>query len=283
MTAFSTHEVAKIIGLPDSKIRSCARAALLSPARGPSGRLRWSFQDLLLLKTTRGLLEARVPPRRIRQMVASLRRQLPGDQALSSVSVYADGRRVVAWDGTARWQPDSGQFLFSFDAPSVATDQPAPSPPATPAPARATAPVSATRTAAEWFDLACELEPASPDEARHAYEQALALDAGLADAHINLGRLLHAGGEAARAEMHYRAAIQHAPADAIAHFNLAGLLEETGRASDAIASYQQALAADPAFADAHYNLGLLLDTLGRRPAAMTHLRAARRLYARRSA
>jgi DNA-binding transcriptional MerR regulator len=283
MTAFSTHEVAKIIGLPDSKIRSCARAALLSPARGPSGRLRWSFQDLLLLKTTRGLLEARVPPRRIRQMVASLRRQLPGDQALSSVSVYADGRRVVAWDGTARWQPDSGQFLFSFDAPSVATDQPAPSLPATPAPARATAPVAATRTAAEWFDLACELEPASPDEARHAYEQALALDAGLADAHINLGRLLHAGGEAARAEMHYRAAIQHAPDDAIAHFNLAGLLEETGRASDAIASYQQALAADPAFADAHYNLGLLLDALGRRPAAMTHLRAARRLYARRSA
>src|SRR6202011_2225735 len=170
MTAFSTHEVAKILGLPDSKIRSCARAALLSPTRGPGGRLRWSFQDLLLLKTTRGLLEARVPPRRIRQMVASLRRQLPGDQALSSVSVYADGRRVVAWDGTARWQPDSGQFLFNFDAPSVATDQPAPSSPATPAPARAAAPVAAARTAAEWFDLACELEPASPDEARHAYE-----------------------------------------------------------------------------------------------------------------
>jgi tetratricopeptide (TPR) repeat protein len=283
MTAFSTHEVAKILGLPDSKIRSCARAALLSPTRGPGGRLRWSFQDLLLLKTTRGLLEARVPPRRIRGMVASLRRQLPGDQALSSVSVYADGRRVVAWDGTARWQPDSGQFLFNFDAPAVAMEDPAPARPAAPAPARTTAPVAAARTATEWFDLACELDPASPDEARHAYEQALALDAGLADAHINLGRLLHAGGDAARAETHYRAAIQHAPEDAIAHFNLAGLLEETGRASDAIASYQQALAADPAFADAHYNLGLLLDTLGRRPAAMTHLRAARRLYARRSA
>ncbi|HEX5528048.1 MAG TPA: MerR family transcriptional regulator, partial [Methylomirabilota bacterium] len=124
MTAFSTHEVAKILGLPDSKIRACARAALLTPTRGPGGRLRWSFQDLLLLKTTRGLLEARVPARRIRRMLASLRRQLPGDQALSSVSVYADGRRVVAWDGTARWQPDSGQFLFSFDATAVAVPDP---------------------------------------------------------------------------------------------------------------------------------------------------------------
>ena len=40
MTAFSTHEVAKILGLPDSKIRSCARVALLAPVRGPGGRLR---------------------------------------------------------------------------------------------------------------------------------------------------------------------------------------------------------------------------------------------------
>ena len=282
MTDFSTHEVAKILGLPDSKLRSCARAALLTPSRGPGGRLRWSFQDLLLLKTTRGLFEARVPARRIRRMLASLRRQLPGDQALSSVTVYADGRRVIAWDGTARWQPDSGQFLFSFDAHAVTgPDDPSPARPARVAPAAV--PPTPTRSAAEWFDLACELEPASPDEARHAYEQALALEPGLADAHVNLGRLLHAGGETAGAEAHYRAAIQHAPDDAIAHFNLAGLLEETSRASDAIASYQRAVALDSAFADAHYNLGLLLDTLGRRAAAMTHLTAARRLYARRSA
>ena len=276
MTAFSTHEVAKILGLPDSKIRSCARAALLTPTRGPGGHLRWSFQDLLLLRTTRGLLEARVPARRIRRMLASLRRQLPGDQALSSVSIYADGRRVVAWDGTARWQPDSGQFLFSFDAHAVAT--PAPAPPAT-----ATPPAPPARTAGEWFDLGCELDTASPGEARHAYEQALALDPGLTDAHVNLGRLHHAAGESARAEAHYRAAIHHAPGDAIAHFNLGGLLEEMGRGAEAVASYHRALAADPDFADAHYNLGLLLDALGRRPAAMTHLRTARRLYARRSA
>lgn len=279
MTVFSTHEVAKILGLPDSKIRSCARAALLTPTRGPGRRLRWSFQDLLLLRTTRGLLEARVPARRIRRMLASLRRQLPGDRALSSVSIYADGRRAIAWDGTARWQPDSGQFLFSFDAQAVAA-------PAIPPPARPAAPAPAeppARTAEEWFDLGCELEAASPGEARHAYEQALVLDPHLADPHVNLGRLCHAGGDAAGAESHYRAAIQHAPGDAIAHFNLAGLLEETGRASEAVASYHRALAADPDFADAHYNLGLLLDSLGRRTAAMTHLRTARRLYTRRSA
>jgi tetratricopeptide (TPR) repeat protein len=282
MTDFSTHEVAKALGLPDSKIRSCARAAQLAPTRDARGHLRWSFQDLLLLKTTRGLLEAQVPAGRIRRLLASLRRQLPGDQALSSVSVYADGRRVVAWDGAARWQPDSGQFLFTFDAPAL-TLAPAPTtarPGARPAPAPAEPP---TRSAEEWFDLGCELETASPAEARHAYEQALALDPRLADAHVNLGRLFHAAGETATAETHYEAAIRHAPDDAIAHFNLGGLLEDTGRAPAAVESYQRAVAADPDFADAHYNLGLLLDRLGRRPAAMTHLRTARRLYARRSA
>ncbi len=278
MTSFSTHEVAKILGLSDSRIRSCARAGLLAPTRGRGGHLQWTFQDLLLLKTTRGLLDARVPARRIRRMLTSLRRQLPGDQALSSVTVYADGRRVVAWDGAARWQPDSGQFLFNFDAPAVAEHGAAPLP--RPAPS---APEPPARTAAEWFDLGCELDAASPNEARHAYEQALALDASLADAHVNLGRLQHQSGDTARAESHYRAAIRLAPRDAVAHFNLAGLLEETARARDAVASYHQALAADPDFADAHYNLGLLLDSLGRRAAAMTHLRAARRLYRRRSA
>jgi tetratricopeptide (TPR) repeat protein len=279
MTHFTTHEVAKALGLPDSRIRSCARAALLAPARGRAGRLQWSFQDLLLLRTARELLDARIPARRIRRMIGSLRRQLPADQALSSLTIYADGRRVVAWDGTARWQPDSGQFLFNFDAQAVA---------AVAAPLRASvtppAPAaSATRSAEDWFNLGCELDPSSPDEARHAYEQALALDSGLADAHVNLGRLHHQGGDVARAETHYRAAVALAPADAVAHFNLAGLLEETGRATDAVAAYHRALEADPDFADAHYNLGLLLDALGRRAPAMTHLRAARRLYGRRSA
>lgn len=276
MTHFTTDEVAKTLGVPVSRIRSCARAALLAPGRGPGDRLRWSFQDLLLLRTARELLDARIPARRIRRMIASLRRQLPADRALSSVTVYADGRRVVAWDGAARWQPDSGQFLFNFDVQAVAAAatpmRPAPPPPAAPA-----------RTAEEWFDLGCELDAASPEEARHAYEQALALDARLADAHVNLGRLHQHGGGAGLAERHYRAAIALAPDDAVAHYNLAGLLEETGRATDAVAAYHRALHADPDFADAHYNLGLLLDRLGRRAPAMTHLRAARRLYRRRSA
>jgi tetratricopeptide (TPR) repeat protein len=277
MTYFTTREVAKITVLPESRIRSCVRAGLLAPLRGRRGQLAWSFQDLLLLKTTKGLLDARIPMGRIRRMMGSLKRQLPDDQTLSSLTIYADGRRVVAWDGTARWQPDSGQFLFNFDVQTVAAKVNLPE--RLPRTASDTT-GEPTRTAEQWFDLGCELDASSPEEARHAYQHALELDPSLADAHVNLGRLYHAAGQPAQAEAHYRAAAQQMPDDPIAHFNLAVLLEERGRADEAIQSYQCALRALPDFADAHYNLGLLFDALGKRALAMTHLRTARKLYGR---
>jgi tetratricopeptide (TPR) repeat protein len=210
-------------------------------------------------------------------MVASLKRQLPDDQTLSSLTIYADGRRVVAWDGAARWQPDSGQFLFNFDVQAVAAVVKQPE--RLPTPARKT-PGQPTRTAEQWFNLGCELDAASPEEARHAYHQALELDPTMADAHVNLGRLYHEAKEHAQAETHYRAAARETPDDPIAHFNLAVLLEEVGRTDEAIQAYRCALQADGDFADAHYNVGLLFDALGKRAPAMTHLRAARKLYAR---
>jgi tetratricopeptide (TPR) repeat protein len=276
VTHFTTREVAKIATLPAARIRSCVRAGVLSPSRGRGRRLEWSFQDLLLLKTTKGLLDARVPLARIRRMVASLRRQLPDDRMLSSLTIYADGRRVVAWDGAARWQPDSGQFLFNFDVQAVASEV---SRPELPAPALEPAGQPA-RTALQWFNLGCELDTASPEEARHAYHQALDLDPAMADAHVNLGRLYHEAREPVQAEAHYRAAAHQAPDDPVAHFDLAVLLEELGRPDEAIQAYRCALQAAPDFADANYNLGLLFDALGKRALAMTHLRAARKLYGR---
>jgi DNA-binding transcriptional MerR regulator len=159
VTHFTTREVARIAILPDARIRSCVRAGLLSPRRGRKGRLEWSFQDLLLLKTTKGLLDARVPLARIRRMMASLKRQLPDDRTLSSLTIYADGRRVVAWDGTARWQPDSGQFLFNFDVQEIASEVSR----AERLPAAALeAAGQPARTAEQWFNLGYELDAVSP-------------------------------------------------------------------------------------------------------------------------
>ena len=99
MKLFSTAEAAKILNLPDSRIRSFIRAGFLVPERNEKKDLRFTFQDLLFLKTAKNLLASRVSAKRILRMLSSLKRQLPDEQHLSSLKIYADGRRVVVWDG----------------------------------------------------------------------------------------------------------------------------------------------------------------------------------------
>src|SRR3954469_11788442 len=196
---FTTREVAKILALPEWRIRSCVRAGFIAPERGPRQSNAFTFHDLLLLRTTKGLLSARVPLQRIRRILQSLKKQLPVDKNLWNVSVYADGKRVVVKNGAARWQPDSGQFLFNFAAGELAKRLNLP--------ARKKYP-DMGRSADDWFDLACDFEGHSTKEARQAYEQALDLDPGLPEAHVNLGRLYHEDGKFDKAEGHYRAAVE---------------------------------------------------------------------------
>jgi tetratricopeptide (TPR) repeat protein len=209
-----------------------------------------------------------VPTKRINSILSSLKRQLPDEQHLSSLKIYADGRRVVVWDGKAQWQPDSGQFLFNFDARSVMRTLNLPRP----------KPAKANLNARYWFNLAVEFEKTSAEEAQRAYGRALEIDPTMSDAHLNLGKLYHDAGALRKCELHYRAAVEHAPNDAAPYFNLGVLLEDLKQPQEAARCYEEALKRDASFADAHYNLGLLLESLGEKKEAFTHLRTARKLY-----
>ena len=48
---------------------------------------------------------------------------------MTSLKIYASGKRVVVWDGASRWQPDSGQFLLNFDTAQMLTSRTLPPPP----------------------------------------------------------------------------------------------------------------------------------------------------------
>jgi tetratricopeptide (TPR) repeat protein len=266
MKLFSTSEVANILNLPDRHIRSFVRAGFLAPAKNKTG-LQFTFRDLLFLKTAKSLLASRVPAKKILRILSSLKRQLPDEQHLASLKIYADGRRVVVWDGKAQWQPDSGQFLFNFDARSVMRTVNLPAPKRKP-----------NLNARYWFNLALEFEKTSSEEAQRAYIRALELDPTMSDAHLNLGKLYHDAGMLKKCEPHYRAAVKHAPNDAAPYFNLGVLLEDLKQPREAARCYQEALNRDPSFADAHYNLGLLFESLGNRKEAFNHLRTARKLY-----
>ena len=79
VTHFSTRDAARILQATEPRVRTWARMGGVVPEAGPDGRLEFTFQQLLLLRTTRGLLEAGIPASRVRRIWISLRKQLtPG-------------------------------------------------------------------------------------------------------------------------------------------------------------------------------------------------------------
>lgn len=135
-------------------------------------------------------------------------------------------------------------------------------------------------SARTWYQRGCALEAADPGAAIVAYRRALAGQSSLADAHNNLGRLLHDRGELAEAEACYRRAIAVDADLALYHFNLGVALEDRGASDDAMASYERALALEPGLADAHFNLARQLEQVGRKTDDELALRRAVRHLAR---
>src|SRR5262249_25516642 len=131
--------------------------------------------------------------------------------------------------------------------------------------------------AEQSFRLGCDLEPVDLERALDAYRQAVALAPDHADAHLNLGRLLHESGRVSEAEARYRRALEARPDDATAAFNLGVALEDLRRPHVAAAAYERALASDPACADAHFNLARLWERLGQPHKALRHLQVYRQI------
>ncbi len=177
MKGYTSRDVAKLLGLTVAQVRAFAHDGFLTPGRGPRGELLFSFQDLVILRTAKGLVAARIPTRRIRRALRRLRSELPRGRSLAELRITAEDDRIVVSDGESTWSPESDQMQIDLSAE-------------------------------DWYELGLELEVAAPAEARDAYRRALELDAHHADAHVNLGRLLHEQGLVEEAERHYRLALR---------------------------------------------------------------------------
>ena len=272
MTGYTARDVSKLLGLSTAQVRSFARAGFLSPGRGAGGALTFSFQDLVLLRAAKGLAAATIPAARIRRALKRLKDQLPQGRPLSALRIAAEGDHIVVTDGETAWYPESGQVVLDFSVSEIATR----AGPIARQRAQA-ARIHDTLTADEWYALGFDLEVTSPEEARDAYRGALELNPHHADAHVNLGRLLHESGRLEDALGHYRLALQAHPDDPTAAFDLAIALEDSGRMAEAIDAYRQAIRADPKLADAYFNLARLYELAGKRAAALRYLSKYRRL------
>jgi tetratricopeptide (TPR) repeat protein len=272
MPTYSMRDVQRILRLSPDTTRNLIKAGFVKPARGARREYRFSFQDLIALRTARALIDAKIPARRIRRSLESLRRELPESLPLSGLSISAVGEQVVVREGDTQRQVDSGQYLLGLEVSIengelrvVEHREAAPAAPPSSAPG------------ADWFTQALTLEHTDPEAALTAWGHAVDEDAANAAAWTNWGRLLHERGRTQQAAEVYRRALAQIGPDPLLLYNQGVLLEDLGDPAAALAAYRSAIAEDPDLADCHYNLARLYESLGEAQHAIRHLGQYRRL------
>jgi len=274
---YSVQDVERVLRLSRGTIRGLVDAGFVTPSRGARRGYRFSFQDLIVLRAARALIDAKVPRRRIRAALDDLRRHLPEEAPLSGLSISAVGEQVVVREGHNHFQVEDGQYLLGLDVSLehgvLRVVERKDEPPG---------PTADIELATDWFEKAVELESNDAPAALDAYERAVSEDPENVAAWTNWGRLLHECAQLEEAESVYRRALEQTGPQALLLFNLGVLLEDRGRTAPAIEAYQTAIGEDPALADCHYNLARLYEHLGQPQHAIRHLGQYRRLIAAES-
>ena len=264
-STYTLRSVQAMLGLSRTIVAGLIAEGFVAPTRGRRNEWRFTFQDLMLLRTAHALQASKIPPRRILRSLARLKATLPQELPLTGLRITAIGADVAVRDRNGRWQADSGQLLMDFDVAPLAGS------------VAILARDAATPGAPAWFERGLALEATDPAAAEAAYRQALALAPDLEAAYLNLGAMFSDAGRFAELSALSDDAVRHCPASALIHFNRGVALDHLEHLPEAVASYEYSLTLDPTLADAHYNLGRLREQLGDKRGALRHFSAYRRL------
>ncbi len=268
--SFSTRRVQELLGasrISRTTLTGLIRLNFVSPARGPRNEYRFSFQDLLILRTAWQLQQANVPPRKILGALDMLRGGMSRQLPLTGLRITAVGAAVAVREASGQLRAESGQLLMDFDLAPMPGRVSLLTPDGPPA----------AVTAHSCFSRGQSLEPTDLAAAEAAYRSAIAIDPVHAPAYLNLGALLCEASRSEEAAALCDAALARGVVSAHLHFNHAIALEDLGRRAQALESYVKALALEPTLADAHYNSGVILQAAGDSQSALRHFSACRRL------
>ena len=238
--------------LRDDQLRYLERLGLVQPVRGRRQERFYPFADLAVLR-----------------------------QASTELGQGASFRAVVQRLVAA----NQGQLALDFQPPAGDV-QPAKVIALPSRNVRAQAPSDIARDdrtlelAGGYFAEGAELDTGDDEQqeaAMIAYRRALALDATLTAALVNLANVHYGRDEIIEAEALYEKALAIDPACFEAHFNLGNVFHDTGRFDRAGRCYTQALSIDPSYADAHFYLAVTLEKLGKSAEARPHWIAYQKL------
>ena len=227
MHEFDSKDLKRLFGIPASQIRALIRAGHIHPVK-KAGRLSYSFQDLIVLRTAGTLRAAKIPAQRINRTLRQIRQSLPAALPLSGLSIVAIGDRIVVREGQALRESGTGQYALALEVIDQGGNILLIDRRGTEARASGAPQIEASDGGApeEHFEKALQLEETDAQAAQAAYEACLAANAQHVEARLNLGRLLHIDGRLLEAEEVYRGAVSPEP---LLLFNVAVLLEDLDR------------------------------------------------------
>ncbi len=271
MSGYTTREVSDLIGLEPHQVRHYVRRELLQPARGERGEYRFTFQDVVLLRSAKGLIDSKVSVRKAYRTLLKLRAELDQIKSLAALRIFADGNNVVVREDNQVWDVETGQGHLDFAVQELADN----------VASLANGHLIEARegnalSSDEWYNLGLDLEEVDPNRAPEAYNRAIELNPANADAHVNLGRLLQLRGDLKRAKRHYEQALGSVRDHQLALYNLGTIYDELDEVAKAAEFYRRA----PAIPDAHFNLSRICEIQGDEVAAVRHMREYRSLLDR---
>ena len=272
MTRYTRQDLLRILHLQPRQLAAWEREGLFPtiPDEEP-----YSFEHLSRLRALREMRSKRISARSIKAQVDAMQRVAGMRNALVESSAVRRGSRLVFRHGGALVDPLTQQLAFDFansDGGQLKVVRGGNSGPVA-------GPMQQAAQLQEMFARAVQLEenPATVDQAVHAYYEILDIKPDHAPAYINLGTIFYNQRDFKAAEQMYRNATQADPSYALAFFDLGNVLDETQHLHEAIAAYQTAVKLVPQYADAHYNLALAYERQGERRRALRHWMAYVRL------
>jgi tetratricopeptide (TPR) repeat protein len=268
MQTYTLSGIQSMLGLSRAVITGLVAAGFVTPTRGKRREYRFSFQDVVLLRTAYALQAAKIAPRRIVRSLQRLKATLPDELPLSGLRIAAVGNEVAVRDGERQWDAESGQLLIDFEVkPAAGSVSFLSGPPRG----------AAADDASAWFDRGVSLEDTHPADAEHAYQEAIARSPDYVDPYLNLGVMLCNSARPSEAVALYRRGIAQRPGEPLLHFNLGVAHEDLEQTAAALESYETCLRLAPSMADAHYNAARLHEQLGHDTKAIRHYSEYRRL------